>query len=77
MRAMWFATRRSALVVLSADETAAALSFRNLARVAVATPENVGVTELLGAASLIVSEPALAALSARAGQPRSGGEGAS
>jgi large subunit ribosomal protein L4 len=54
------------LLVLSADESAAALSFRNLARVAVATPENVGVTELLGAASLVVSEPALAALTERA-----------
>jgi large subunit ribosomal protein L4 len=54
------------LLVLSAEESAAALSFRNLARVAVATPENVGVTELLGAASLVVSEPALAALTERA-----------
>jgi large subunit ribosomal protein L4 len=71
------AARGSALVVLSADETAATLSFRNLARVAVATPENVGVTELLSAASLILSEPALAALSARAGQPRSSAEGGS
>ena len=38
---------------------AAALSFRNLDRVAVLTPENVGVTDLLGAASLLVSEAAL------------------
>ena len=34
------------------EEGDAALSFRNLARVAVLTPENVGVTDLLGAASL-------------------------
>src|SRR3984885_2771267 len=54
-------TRRppSTLVVLDAAESAAALSFRNLARVAVLTPENVGVTDLLGAARLLVSEGAL------------------
>ncbi len=55
------------LVVLAAEESSAALSFRNLARVAVLSAENVGVTDLLGAASLLVSEPALQALSARAG----------
>jgi large subunit ribosomal protein L4 len=58
------------LVVLSPEESDAALSFRNLARVAVLTPENVGVTDLLGAASLLVSEGALEALTARgAGRP--------
>lgn len=55
------------LVVLAAEESSAALSFRNLPRVAVLSAENVGVTDLLGAASLLVSEPALQALSARAG----------
>jgi large subunit ribosomal protein L4 len=55
------------LVVLADSESSAALSFRNLARVSVLTAENVGVTDLLGAASLVVSEPALAALTARAG----------
>ena len=55
------------LVVLGAEESSAALSFRNLPRVAVLIAENVGVTDLLGAASLLVSEPALQALSARAG----------
>jgi large subunit ribosomal protein L4 len=62
------------LLVLSAEEFAAALSFRNLARVAVATPENVGVTELLGAASLLVSEPALKALTERAARAGKSGE---
>ncbi|HMD52568.1 MAG TPA: 50S ribosomal protein L4 [Solirubrobacteraceae bacterium] len=62
------------LVVVTAEETFAALSFRNLARVVVLTPEDVGVTELLGAASLVVSEPALAAMTARAaGSGRGGG----
>lgn len=53
------------LVVLGAEESAAALSFRNLARVAVLTPEDVGVADLLGAASLLVSETALPLLTAR------------
>ena len=61
---------RPTLVVLTAEESAAALSFRNLARVAVLTAENVGVTDLLGAACLVVSEPALAGLTARTGKPR-------
>jgi large subunit ribosomal protein L4 len=59
---------RPTLVVLVAEESSAALSFRNLARVAVLTAENVGVTDLLGAASLLVSEPALGALTSRAGE---------
>lgn len=57
------------LVVLDAEESAAALSFRNLARVAVLHPESVGVADLLGAASLLVSEAALQALVARAAPP--------
>jgi large subunit ribosomal protein L4 len=65
---------RPALVVLDPDESAAALSFRNIARVAVLTAENVGVSDLLGAAALLVSEPALKALTARTVQPRTGGE---
>jgi large subunit ribosomal protein L4 len=59
---------RPVLVALAAEESSAALSFRNLARVAVLSAENVGVTDLLGAASLIVSERALDALTARAGE---------
>jgi len=57
------------LVVLGADESTAALSFRNLARVAVLTAAGVGVTDLLGAASLLVSQAALDELTARAAQP--------
>jgi large subunit ribosomal protein L4 len=68
--------RMPTLVVLTAEESAAALSFRNLARVAVLTAENVGVADLLGAASLLVSEPALQALTARTSKPVRGGEGA-
>lgn len=54
------------LVVLAADERDAALSFRNLALVSVLPPEDVGVADLLGAASLLISQSALDALSARA-----------
>jgi large subunit ribosomal protein L4 len=57
------------LVVLVAEESAAALSFRNLERVAVLNAEDVGVTNLVGAASLLVSQAALDTLTARIGQP--------
>jgi large subunit ribosomal protein L4 len=56
------------LVVLGAQESSAALSFRNLARVAVLQPESVGVADLLGAASLLLSEAALEEITARAGK---------
>ena len=69
----WNQTRPT-LVVLSPAESDAALSFRNIPRVAVLTPENVGVTDLLGAASLLVSEEALQALTERTGSPRASGE---
>jgi large subunit ribosomal protein L4 len=68
------AQRRPTLVVLVAEESAVALSFRNLARVAVLTAENVGVTDLLGAASLLLSKAALDELSARAGSERGGNQ---
>jgi large subunit ribosomal protein L4 len=58
------------LVVLMPEESSAALSFRNLKRVAVLSAENVGVADLLGAAALVVSEPALQALTERTGAPR-------
>jgi large subunit ribosomal protein L4 len=60
---------RPTLVVLGAEESAAALSFRNLDRVAVLTPEGVGVADLLGAASLLISETALQEVTARASAP--------
>jgi large subunit ribosomal protein L4 len=55
------------LVVLCTDERDAALSFRNLAGVAVLTHENVGIADLVGTASLVCSQMALDALTARAG----------
>jgi large subunit ribosomal protein L4 len=61
-----------ALVVLAPDESQAALSFRNLDRVSVLSAENVGVADLLGAATLIVSEPALQMLTLRTAPPLRG-----
>ncbi len=58
------------LVVLGAEESHAALSFRNLARVAVRPADNVGVTDVLAAASLLLSQTALEELTARAATPR-------
>jgi large subunit ribosomal protein L4 len=55
------------LVVLGAEESTAGLSFRNIRRVAVLTHDNVGVADLLGAASLLLSQSALDALTVRAG----------
>jgi large subunit ribosomal protein L4 len=54
------------LVVLSEPEAAAGKSFRNLERVAVMPVGDVGVADLIGAASLLVSETALPELVARA-----------
>ena len=54
------------LVALGDDETAAAKSFRNLERVTVRPAGAVGVVDVVGAASLIVSEAALARLTALA-----------
>ncbi len=56
----------STLVVLGVEDSNAALSFRNLTRVAVLTATDVGVTDLLAAASLLVSQTALEELTARA-----------
>jgi large subunit ribosomal protein L4 len=56
----------SVLVVLSEAQADVALSFRNLARVSVLPSDGVGVTDLVGAASLLVSEEALDDLTRRA-----------
>jgi large subunit ribosomal protein L4 len=54
------------LVVLAPEESSAALSFRNIDRVAVLVHESVGVVDLVGAARLLVSQAALDALTKRA-----------
>jgi large subunit ribosomal protein L4 len=60
------------LVALSAEESSAALSFRNLARVSVLAHENIGVADLLGAASIVVSQAALDGLTALAAKTANG-----
>ena len=59
----------SVLVVLGAEESAAAKSFRNLAGVTVIPTEACGVADLVGHATLLVSEVALNALTERAKKP--------
>jgi large subunit ribosomal protein L4 len=54
------------LVVLGAEEAAAGKSFRNIARVEALPVDDVGVADVIAAASMLVSEAALPALVARA-----------
>ena len=54
------------LVLLTDDEAQAGLSFRNLTKVGVLPVADAGVADLIGAASLLVSETALPELVARA-----------
>ena len=59
--------RRPTLVVLDAEETGALKSFRNIARVQVAEVGAIGVADVIGAASLVLSEKALETLRERLG----------
>jgi large subunit ribosomal protein L4 len=56
----------SVLVALGDDDLTAAKSFRNLARVAVLHVDDVGVADVVGCATLVVSQTALDSLTARA-----------
>jgi large subunit ribosomal protein L4 len=62
------------LVALADEEFAAAKSFRNLARVNVLHVEDVGVADIIGAATFVASQAALDELTARA-KKDSRGEG--
>lgn len=62
--AKWGA-RRPTLVVLVAEETGALKSFRNIERVTVAEVGAIGVADVIGAASLALSEKALELLKGR------------
>jgi large subunit ribosomal protein L4 len=64
--AKWGA-RRPTLVVLLADELGALKSFRNIDRLTVAEMGAIGVADVIGAASLVISEGALRALKERLG----------
>jgi large subunit ribosomal protein L4 len=57
--------KRSTLIVLAPEEGGAAKSFRNIPRVEVAEVSAVGVADVIGAASLVVSEKALENLQER------------
>jgi large subunit ribosomal protein L4 len=59
--------RQPTLVVLLGDEVGALKSFRNIDRVAVAEVGAIGVADVIGAASLVISEGALEALKERLG----------
>jgi large subunit ribosomal protein L4 len=59
-------TRPTTLVLLSDDEADAGLSFRNIRRVAVMPVADAGVADVIGAATLLVSETAMDDLVARA-----------
>jgi large subunit ribosomal protein L4 len=59
--------KRLTLIVLAPEEGGAAKSFRNIPRVEVAEVSAVGVADVIGAASLVVSEKALEKLQERLG----------
>jgi large subunit ribosomal protein L4 len=59
----------SVLVVIGAEEGDAAKSFRNLAGVSVIPTQAVGVADVVGHATLVLSEVALASLTERAKKP--------
>jgi large subunit ribosomal protein L4 len=59
--------RLPTLVILADEEAAAGKSFRNMSRAEAMPVEDVGVADIVGAASVLVSEAALQALLERAG----------
>jgi large subunit ribosomal protein L4 len=64
--------RAHTLVVLDPEEVSAAKSFRNIPEVDVMAASDVGVADLLGHASLVVSQTALKTLTTRATDVRRG-----
>jgi len=67
--------RRSTLVVILGEETGLLKSFRNIPRVDVMEVGAVGVVDVIGAASIVVSEAALEVLARRAGAAAASEEG--
>jgi large subunit ribosomal protein L4 len=59
--------KQPSLLVLEAEETGALKSFRNIPRVQVAEVGAIGVADVIGAASVVVSEKALKKLEERLG----------
>jgi large subunit ribosomal protein L4 len=67
----------SVLLLLGSEEALVAKSFRNLSRVNVLPAEAAGVADIVGAATLVASQEALDALTARGAaptRPQAGGE---
>jgi large subunit ribosomal protein L4 len=64
------------LVVLGGEEADAGKSFRNIAKIEAIPVEDAGVADLVGAASLLISEAALPTLVARATATRASEEAA-
>ena len=64
----------STLIVLTEEEANAAKSFRNLQGVLVLSAENAGVADILRPATLIASQAAVDALTARATKARTKAE---
>jgi large subunit ribosomal protein L4 len=62
----WDAVKAPTLVVLSEAEAKVAYSFRNLERLSVLPADGVGVADLVGAATVLVSQTALDELTRRA-----------
>ncbi len=62
----WAATGPT-LVLVGGEESGVAKSFRNIPSVRVALAESAGVADVIGAASLVISQQALAELEGRAG----------
>jgi ribosomal protein L4 len=58
------------LIVLGAEEEAVAKSFRNIPRIRVAQANAAGVADVIGAASLVVSQAALETLEERSVEPK-------
>ncbi len=65
----WGAEGRVLVIVAGADELGAAKSFRNIPSVAVLGTEAVGVADVIGAASLVITQAALESLEERASEP--------
>jgi large subunit ribosomal protein L4 len=68
--------RGRVLVLIGDDESACALSFRNITRVSVLPGRQAGVADVIGAAHLVVSEAAVEQVAAVARERDRAGEGA-
>lgn len=66
--------KRSTVVIIQADETGLLKSFRNIPRVSVLEVGATGVVDVIGAASIVISEGALEVLAAQSAEISRGSE---